>query len=61
MTKRLKWGFDNNSLGRAPIGAVTLDTHEVERPRGLTTLEWYSFAGKLCRVLNKEIADDHRS
>ncbi len=54
------WSFDDYAIGKRNPKGRTLDARYINRPKGLTTNEWYFHASVVCKVLN-EISDDTNS
>lgn len=53
----MKYTFDDQSFGRSEDGSRRkVDVALVARPRCMTLPQWYAFAAKLARAMNKECA-----
>lgn len=47
-----RWTFDDRFMGKSVVKSRTLDKRIVARPDGLSTRDWYEFAGVVCKHLN---------
>ena len=50
---KIRWSFDDLNIGTMKEGGRALDTREIPRPNLMPQSDWYSHAGKICRVLNR--------
>lgn len=52
-----RWSFDDNWIGIISDGDSVLSSKIIERPVGVSTLDWYDHASKVCKMLTRMMGE----